>query len=109
VRPVIRGGPSVYQTSRDALCQLLRKVLVDGAQAGRGATGGVGSVEWQAVITLYSLLRDHPVDQWGRCRSCRRPGSVFGSRWRPCRVHSKATLCLRQLDDVLLLDLLADE
>jgi hypothetical protein len=108
VTPVIRDGPSWYKTSQDALCQMLRQVL-DGAQVGRGAAGGIGSVECRAVVTLYSLLRDHPVDQWGRCRSCRRPGSVLGSRWRPCQVHSKATLCLRQLDEVLLLSLLADE
>ncbi len=38
--PVIRTGPSGHQTSRDPLCQMLRKVLVDGAQAGRGAAGG---------------------------------------------------------------------
>jgi len=108
VRPVIRSGPSGYQTSHDPLCQLLRKVL-DDARAGRAAAGGIGSVECRAVLTLYSLLRDHAVDRWERCRSCRRPGAVFGARWRPCQVHSRATLCLRQLDEVLLLSLLADE
>jgi hypothetical protein len=95
---------SVHRTSRDPLCQMLRKVLVDGAQAGRG----IGSVECRAVLTLYSLLPDHPVDRWGRCRSCRRPGSVFGARWRHCQVHDKETLCLRQLDEVLL-SMLADD
>jgi hypothetical protein len=109
VTPVIRDGPSWYQTSHDALCQMLRKVLVDGAQAGRGAAGGICSVEGRAVVTLYSLLRDHSVDQWGRCRCCRRPGAVLGARWRPCQVHSKADLCLRRLDEVLLRSVLADE
>ena len=108
MRPVIRGGPSGYQASRDPLCQVLGEVLVDGVRAGRGAAGGVGSVAFRACVALYGLLVDHPVDQWGRCRSCRRPGSVFGSRWRQCQVHEKATLCLRQLDEVLL-GLLADE
>jgi len=109
VRPVIRGGSSGYQTSYDPLRQMLHQVLVDSVRAGRGAAGGIGSVECRAVLTLYSLLRDHAVDQWDRCRSCRRSGSLLGARWRRCQVHSKATLCLRQLDEVLLLSMLADE
>lgn len=109
VRPVSRSGPSGYRTSRDPLCQTLREVLMNGAQAGRGAAEGIGSVPLRACVTLYELLLEHPVDQWGRCRSCRRPGSVFGARWRPCQVHSKARLCLRQLDEVLLLSLLTEE
>jgi hypothetical protein len=99
--PVIRGGPSAHQ---NPLCQMLRKVLVDGIKA-----GGIGSVPLRVCTALHGLLLDHPIDQWGRCRSCRRPGSVFGLRWRPCQVHSKVTLCLQQLDEVLLLDLLAEE
>ncbi|MBV8542956.1 MAG: hypothetical protein JO268_20890 [Pseudonocardiales bacterium] len=109
VRPVFRSGSSGYQTSRNPLCQVLCEVLVDGVRAGRGAAGGIGSVPFRACAALYGLLLDHPVDEWGRCRSCRRPGSVFGSRWRHCQVHGKATLCLRQLDEVLLLSLLASE
>jgi hypothetical protein len=88
---------------------MLRKVVADSERAGRGAAGGIGSVACRAVVALYSLLMDHAVDQWGRCRSCRRPGSLFGVRWRPCQVRSKASLCLDRLDEVLLLDLLADE
>lgn len=107
--PMTRGGPAVRQTSHDPLCQMLRKVLVDGAQAGRGAAGGIGSIPLRACAALYELLLEHPIDQWDRCRSCRRPGSVLGSRWRPCEVHAKATLFLRRLDEVLLLDLLAEE
>ncbi|MGH3772116.1 MAG: hypothetical protein ACRDRW_12095 [Pseudonocardiaceae bacterium] len=87
-----------------ALCGVLRAAV----ESPRG-TGGIGSVECRAVVALYSLLLDHPVDQWGRCRSCRRPGSVFGAQWRQCQVRGKATLCLRQLDEVLLLSLLAQE
>jgi hypothetical protein len=98
--PMIRSGSPVHQTSHDPLCQMLRTVLVDGVRAGRGAAGGIGSLECRAVLTLYSLLSDHPVDRWSRCRSCRRPGSVLGARWRPCQVHNTATLCLRQLDEV---------
>ncbi|MEO7193794.1 MAG: hypothetical protein ABIZ05_03085 [Pseudonocardiaceae bacterium] len=96
------------QNSHDPVCQVLGEVLVDGVRSGRGAEGGVGSVAFRACVTLYSLLVEHPVDQWGRCRSCRRSGAVFGARWRQCRVHGKATLCLRQLDEVLLLGLLAE-
>lgn len=107
--PVIRSGPSVYQTSHDLLCQVLRKVLVDVVQAGRGAAGGIGSVECQAVATLYMLLMDHPIDRRGRCRSCRRPGAVFGSRWRRCQVYGKANVWLHQPDEALLLRLLAHE
>jgi hypothetical protein len=109
VGSVIRSGSSGYQASRDPLCQVLRMVVADKERAGRGAADGVGSVECRAVVALYSLLMDHAVDQWGRCRSCRRPGSVFGARWRPCEVRSKASLCLDRLDEVLLLDLLDDE
>jgi hypothetical protein len=59
VGPVIRSGPSGYQASHGPLCQVLRKVVVDAARAGRGAAGGVGSVECRAVVTLHSLLMDH--------------------------------------------------
>lgn len=92
----------------DPLRAALRGVLDAAVESPRGA-GGIGSLECRAVLTLYSLLRDHPVDQWGRCRCCRRSGAVLGARWRPCQVHSKADLCLRRLDEVLLLSLLADE
>lgn len=102
-------SPSARQTSYDLLCRVLRGVLRDAVQAGPGAAGGIGTVECQAVATLYLLLMDHPIDQRGRCRSCRRPGAVFGPRWRRCRVHAKANMCLHQLDEVLLLRLLAYE
>ncbi|MGH3720610.1 MAG: hypothetical protein ACRDRI_17545 [Pseudonocardiaceae bacterium] len=103
-----RSGPSGCQISYDSLCQALGGVLADGVRAGRGGAGGIGSVLFRACVALYGLLVDHPVDQWGRCRSCRRPGSVFGWRWRPCQVRGKAMLCLRQLDEVLLLSVLAE-
>ncbi|MGH3855897.1 MAG: hypothetical protein ACRDR6_20895 [Pseudonocardiaceae bacterium] len=90
----------------DPLRAALRGVLCAAVES-PGCTGGIGSVECRAVLTLYSLLVEHSVDQWGRCRSCRRPGSVVGARWRQCQVHGKATLYVRQLDEVLLLSLLA--
>lgn len=103
-----RSGSSWDQICHDSYCQMLRKA-VERAQAGQGAAGGVCSIECRAVIALYSLLMDHGVDKWGHCRSCRRPGSLFVPRWGPCRVYDKATWCLKRLDEVLLLSLLADE
>ncbi len=102
-------NPTDYRAGHQHICELLRGVLRDAVQAGPGAAGGIGSVECQAVATLYLLLMDHPIDPRGRCRSCRRPGAVFGLRWRRCRVHAKATLCLHHLDEVLLLRLLTHE
>lgn len=102
---MIRRGASRHQTSYDPLCHALGKVLADGGRSGRGVAGGVGSVPFRACVALYLLLLDHPVDQWGRCRSCRRPGSVLGARWRQCQVHNQADLC-RRLDELLLLSLL---
>ncbi|MGH3946464.1 MAG: hypothetical protein ACRDRY_24550 [Pseudonocardiaceae bacterium] len=106
---MMHSSLSVYQTGHDLMCQVLRKVLLNGVQAGRSAAGGIGSVECQAVATLYMLLMDHPIDRRGRCRSCRRPGAVFGSRWRRCRVYGKASVWLHQPDEALLLRLLVHE
>lgn len=98
--PAIRNGLSVYQTSHKLLCRLLRKVLVDGVQAGRGAAGGIGSVQFRVSATLYALLAAHPLDQQGRCRSCSSPGAVFGRR-RRCWVHIEASYWLRQPEEFL--------
>ncbi|MDQ3762634.1 MAG: hypothetical protein M3460_13500 [Actinomycetota bacterium] len=85
-------GSSVYQTSYALLCQKLRGVLVEKVQAGCGAVDGIDSVLRRASAALYMLLMDHPVDRRGRCRSCRRPGAVFGFRRRHCRVHGEVRL-----------------
>jgi len=92
---------SVHQISYDLMCRVLRQMLRDAVQADPGAAGGIGTVECQAVAALYLLLMDHPIDQRGRCRSCRRPRAVFGLRWRCCRVYVKAVLWLRQPEEVL--------
>jgi hypothetical protein len=97
---VIYSGPSVYQTNHALLCRLLQKVLVDGVQAGRDAAGGIGSIQFRASATLYALLLAHPLDQQGRCRSCRSPGVVFGRR-RRCWVHLQAIYWLRQPEEFL--------
>lgn len=99
----------VPQPSDDPLRALLREALRESAQGKPGALGGISSVQFRAGVTLYTLLRDHPIDPWGRCRSCRRPGTVFGWRWRSCHVHITADRCLRQFDEVLLLGLLSRE
>lgn len=95
-------SPSVHQMNYRVVCEALRGALVAAVQAGPGAAGGIGSVEFHAVAALYLLLLDHPIDRRGRCRSCRRLGAVFGLRWRHCRVHGKANLCLHQPEELLL-------
>ncbi|MGH3942075.1 MAG: hypothetical protein ACRDTG_26325 [Pseudonocardiaceae bacterium] len=89
-------GPSVSQISHQQLCAVLRAILVDAVQAGRRAAEGLGTVPCQAVATLYLLLLNHPLDRRGRCRSCRRPGAIFGRRRRRCQVHGEASVWLRQ-------------
>lgn len=65
---------------------------------------------WRAGAVLYLLLRDHPINRWGHCRSCRYPGTIIGFRRQRCRVHITANYwLLRQPNDVLLLSYLADE
>ena len=90
----------VHQTSHALLRRLLHKILIDGAQAGCGAAGGIGSVPLRASATLYALLLAHPLDQQGRCRACRNPGAVFGRRHR-CWVHLQANYWLRQPEELL--------
>ncbi|MGH3987302.1 MAG: hypothetical protein ACRDTZ_08285 [Pseudonocardiaceae bacterium] len=87
--------PSAPEASYAWLCERLRGVLVDTVLAGHGAEG-IGSVPSQASAALYALLRGHPVDRWGRCRSCRRPGAVLGFRRRRCRVHAETRFWLLQ-------------
>jgi hypothetical protein len=106
---MISRGPSAHQASYDLMCQMLRGVLLAAVQAGPDAPGGIGSVQLRASATLYRLLLDHPVDQSGRCRSCRRPGVLPGRRRHRCRVHIKADYWLHQPDVPLLLSQLVSE
>lgn len=87
---------SVYQTSYHMNCEALRTVLRAAMDSCRGDRSALGSVPCRAVAALYMLLLGHPVDRRGRCRSCRRPGAVFGRRWRRCRVHGEASMWLHQ-------------
>ncbi len=92
-------GWTIDQTSHRLLCDALRETV----HAGPGALDSPGSIRYWASAVLYMLLLDHPVDQRGRCRSCRRSGAMIGLRRRPCRVHARASYwLLRQPDDTLL-------
>jgi hypothetical protein len=74
----------------------LREALVEGRRAGLGTPEGIGSLRCRASGALYALLLLHPVDQHGRCQSCRRPGALFSWRRRPCAVHQEASFWLRK-------------
>lgn len=92
------------QASSKLVSKALRDVLRAAVESGPGATDGIESIHCRASATfhcrasatLYGLLTDHPVDQRGRCRSCRRSGGMLGLRRRVCRVHVKADYWLRQ-------------
>jgi hypothetical protein len=45
----------------------------------RSGTDAVDRIGWRAGAVLYLLLRDHPINRWGRCRSCRYTGTIIGS------------------------------
>lgn len=108
--PVTGEGLTVDQTSHRLICHALRRVLCRAVKVGPGAVDGIGSVQCQASAVLYTLLRDHPIDRQGRCRSCRRPGAIIGFRRRPCRIYLRASYwMLRQPDQALLLSHLAYE
>lgn len=93
-------GRSFCQTSYEFMCTLLCQVLAEGIRAGLGEDG-VGSVRCRVSGALYAVLKNHPVDEQGRCRSCRRPGAVLGPRRRRCEVHRAAHYWLRQPDWIL--------
>lgn len=80
----------------DSLREALRGVLVAAVESGPGAGGGIDSIQFRACAALYALLMAHPVDRWGRCRSCRRSGAVLGLRRHRCRVHGAARFWLLQ-------------
>lgn len=99
------GGWTVDQTSYRLLCDALRETV----HAGSGAVEGAGSIRYRASAVLYMLLLDHPVDRRGRCRSCRRSGTLMGLRRRPCRVHARASYWLLHQPDDTLLSYVANE
>jgi hypothetical protein len=95
-------GWTVEQTSHRLVCDALREVLRQTPQAGPGVAGEIDSIRYRACAVLYSLLLDHPLDQRGRCRCCRRSGAMIGPRRRPCRIHLRASYwLLRQPKETL--------
>ncbi len=103
---VTATGWTVDQTSYRLLCAAVR----DTVHAGLGANDEIGSIRYRASAVLYLLLLEHPIDRWGRCRSCRRSGTIIGLRRRPCRIYLKASYWLLRLpDEAMLLSHLADE
>lgn len=103
-------GWTVEQTSHRLVCDALREVLRQTPQAGPGVAGEIDSIRYRACAVLYTLLLDHPLDQRGRCRSCRRSGTIIGPRRQPCRIHLRASYwLLRQPEETLLPRHLADE
>jgi hypothetical protein len=102
---VTNVGWTVDQTSHRLLCDALRETL----HAGPGAVEGPASIRYRASAVLYLLLLDHPIDRRGRCRSCRRSGTMIGLRRRPCRVLARASYWLLHQPDDTLLSRLANE
>jgi hypothetical protein len=88
----------------------LRGALHTVVDSRSGAVDAVARIGWRAAAVLYLLLRDHPINRWGRCRSCRYPGTIIGFRRRRCQVHITANYWLLcQPNEVLLLSHLANE
>ena len=93
---LFRGDSSIYQSSYNLACKMLRGVLRESAQAGSSAEEGIGSLRCRASGALYSLLMTHPIDERGRCRACRRPRRVLMLPRQRCRVQGEASYWLRQ-------------
>lgn len=85
-------GWTIEQTGPRLVGDAVREVLRQTLQA--GPAGGLDSIRYRACAALYSLLLDHPLDQRGRCRCCRRSGAMLGPRRRPCRIHLRASYWL---------------
>ena len=104
-RKTARSAPSVYQTTYALLRETLRGVLRGGVKP---CGSGTGSIQYWACAALYELLDAHPVDQRGRCRSCRRQGVLVARRGR-CHVYTNASYWLHYSDQALPLPHLASE
>ncbi|MGH3770899.1 MAG: hypothetical protein ACRDRW_05810 [Pseudonocardiaceae bacterium] len=93
--------PSGHQATYDVMYTALRQVLREGVQARPGAAEGLDSLPCRVSGALYALLMAHPIDRHGRCRSCRRPGSVLGRRRQDCVVYFEVNCWLHQPDHLL--------
>ena len=98
---MIRTSPSEHQAIYDVMYTALRRVLREGVQASPGAAEGLDSLPCRVSGALYALLMAHPIDRHGRCRSCRRPGSVLGRRRQDCVVYFEVSCWLSQPDPLL--------
>lgn len=96
---MVGGGRSVHQTSYELACEMLAGALRSAVRDSAVDRSMIGSVHCRAAAALYVLLVGHPVDRRGRCRSCRRPGAVFGWVRRRCQVHNEARAWLHQPAD----------
>ncbi len=99
--PVSRGGLSADEAIYGVVYTALRRILREGVQAGPGADEGIDSLQCRFAGALYALLMAHPIDRHGRCRCCRRPGSVIGPRRQRCVVYVEVNHWLHQSDEGL--------
>lgn len=97
--PVSVKQLSGYQAGHGLLCEELRGWLVNTLEHGDGAQDGNEPTRWRECAVVYSLLREHAIDQKGRCRRCRCPRAVFRRRRRRCQVHVVADFYLRQPEE----------
>lgn len=91
------ASPSADQTSHGRLSGVLRGAMWAAVESGPG----VSSIGYRASAALNALLAAHPVDQGGRCRSCRRPRVLLGRRRRKCQIYWTARYWLNQPDEAL--------
>ncbi|MGH3865625.1 MAG: hypothetical protein ACRDQ4_05700 [Pseudonocardiaceae bacterium] len=101
VTPVSRPSPSADQVIYGVVYTALRRILREGVQAGLGAAEGLNSLQCRFAGALYALLMAHPIDRRGRCRHCRRPGSVIGRRRQSCAVYLEVDHWLHHSDERL--------
>jgi hypothetical protein len=88
------------QTTHKLLRQELRGVLLAALESPSVASV-IGSTGCRACAALYALLLEHPVDERGRCRLCRRLDSVVGRRRRRCQVYPVVRGWLHRPDQAL--------
>ncbi|MGB8202439.1 MAG: hypothetical protein WCF33_22595 [Pseudonocardiaceae bacterium] len=98
---MIRTNPSGHQAIYDAIYTALRQVLREAIQAKPGDAEGLDSLPCRVSGALYALLMAHPIDRHGRCRLCRRPGSVLGRRRQDCAVYFEVRSWLGESDTLL--------
>lgn len=92
---------NAHQTSHRLMRQELYatlRAIIDSARIG----SEIDPNQLRTSAALYVLLRAHPVDTRGRCRSCRGRGGLPGRRRRVCRVYLAARYYLHQPDNVVL-------